>query len=157
MKTRRKMVFVIIICVVLFGIVGIFYVNFRQPTKYAVREKDFQKYPNAILVKEAWHTGTGWEKVGNASGFFKDTACYDVALVDAIPPSASIGGDHINTFLCLVEYSGRIYWDSFSGEFETYTVLEWYPVYPVLRNTILPSWLYPKGYMTEADIKNYSS
>ena len=154
MKGKTRAIIISIVAL-LVGTATVLYVNRWQPSKYAVRTEKIQEYPNSILVKEAWHTGTGWEKVGNQDGFYEDDKKYDVYLVGNTPPKAGIGGDHVNTFLCLVEYQGVEYVDKYSGEHEKYIVHDWYPIYPVRRYTILPDWLYPKGYMTESELEYY--
>lgn len=123
----------------------------RIPVKYAVKIEDIGQYQNCILVKEAWHTGTKWEQVGDKSGFFPVDKVNDVHLFGNIPPEASIGGDHVNTFLCIVVYTGKYELKNSIEIFDEYEVIEWYPLYPVKRDTILPSWIYPKGYFIKSD------
>ena len=156
MKKKIKHCMIIITGAFLIGIAILCYMNWYQPVKYAVRKNDIAKHPNSILVMETWHTGTGWKKVGDQFSIFEVTERYDIYLYNNTPPLAAIGGNRVNTLLCLVEYTGKDYIEDFSGEYEKYNVIEWYPVYPVLRNTILPSWLYPKGYMTKTDLVNYA-
>lgn len=153
MKKRGKKKIIIILPVVL--IIGVLIIPFaistRTPVKYAVRLEDLYKYPNSILVKEAWHTGTGWEQVGDKSGKFPVDKVNDVHLIGNIPPVASIGGDHVNTFLCIVDYTGKYELKNSIEIFDEYEVIDWYPIYPVKRDTILPSWIYPKGYLSKYD------
>ena len=130
-----------------------FIINTCQPEKYAVKVADISKYPNAILVREEFSTGTGWFQVGDPSGEFGVPTPPDVYLSGNTPPGADpTGNDNENTFLCVVEYVGMV--DDYYGVCRKYVVLDWYPIYPVKRNTILPSWLYPRGYMTKSDLKN---
>ncbi|MDE5588866.1 MAG: hypothetical protein K2J60_06955 [Acetatifactor sp.] len=48
---------------------------------------------------------------------------------------------------------GIINHDALENEIESYYIVEWYPVYPVLRDTILPDWMYPKNFMTRQEVK----
>jgi len=151
---KKRMLLTIIVAFVIFIIMGFLpSIILGLPIKYAIKKEDIIKYENSILIKQTWTTGTGWEKIGDQFGFLQNTEKYDVILTADIPPSIGIGGNHVNTFLCIVEYLGIEYEPNYGGEFEKYLVIEWYPLYPVLRDTILPSWLYPKGYMTKTDIK----
>lgn len=128
------------------------YVAFvRIPVKYAVRIEDTTSYSDAILVKEAWHTGTGWEQVGDTTGYYKDELFGDVKLTRNIPPTVSPGGNYINTYLCRVQLTGSFYPIGESTQYTEYYVLEWYPIYPVKRNTILPSWFFPDKYLSNID------
>lgn len=130
-----------------------FFILIRVPIKYAVRIEDIDKYSSAILVREAWHTGTGWEQVGDASGYFDNERREDVYLIGNYPPNTSVGGEYANIFLCQVRYIGSYSMEGSSVQYKEYEVLEWYPIYPVKRNTILPSWFYPDEYLTRYDMK----
>jgi len=130
----------------------ILYIYFiASPIKYAVRIEDIYKYQNCILVKETWHTGTGWEQVGDDKGLFLSEQLKDVHLIGKTPPLTSFGGDHVNTYLCEGDYNGKHKIEGSSEIYNVFEVLEWYPIYPVKRDTILPSWLYPKGYLSKCD------
>lgn len=59
--------------------------------------------------------------------------------------------DYVNTFLCIVEYKGKVKDNAFEDEIDSYYIVEWYPVYPILRDTLLPSWMYPKAFMTRRE------
>lgn len=148
------MIIIILPVVLIIGVLIIpFIISTRIPVKYAVRLEDLYKYPNSILVKEAWHTGTGWEQVGDATGHFDDEEKEDVNLIGNIPPTVSPGGDHVNTFLCQVQYSGYYKIEGSDIQYKEYKVLEWHPIYPVKRNTILPSCFYPDDYLSKYDFK----
>lgn len=146
---------IIILSILLFfGVIVIsFVISTRTPVKFAVRLEDLKEYPNSILVKETWHTGTGWEQVGDTSGYFKDESIKDVNLFGNIPPTVSPGGDHVNTYLCQVQYTGLYSIEGNEEQYEEYKVLEWYPIYPVKRDTILPSWFYPDNYLSKYDLR----
>ncbi len=124
------------------------------PEKYAVRISECKDYEPYILVQEAHYTGTGWVQVGDESGYFLAEAYKDIELTngDALPLMDLYDKDYVNTFLCKVEYRGTVMHDAFENEIASYEILEWYPVYPVLRDTILPDWMYPKGFMTKREI-----
>ena len=79
----------------------------RIPAKYAIRIEGVGQYPNCIIVKEAWHTGTGWEKIGDEQGYLSSDRIRDVYLIGNLPPSASIGGEHVNSYLCEVTNLGQ--------------------------------------------------
>lgn len=150
MRKRTKMLVALGIVLVP---VAVFLVRTRIPVKYAVNIEDISQYPNCILVQEAWHTGTGWEQVGDERGYLPAEDRNDVYLIGKLPPPASIGGDHFNTYLCEVTYLGE---DNFpaigdADTFDKYEVLEWHPIYPVKRDTLFPSWVYPKGYFSISD------
>ncbi len=56
-----------------------------------------------------------------------------------------------------VHYTGtgwvQVEHDAFEDQIESYYIVEWYPVYPILRDTILPNWMYPKDFMTKREVK----
>ena len=145
------LIYVIAIAVIFIGLGFLFRIILGSPIKYAIKIEDIESYENFILVKQTWHTGTGWQKVGADFGFLNDIEYYDVNLIGTVPPLIGTGV-YANTFLCIVEYLGNEYETNFDGDYEKYFVLDWYPLYPVKRDTILPSWLFPKGYMTKRDI-----
>jgi hypothetical protein len=72
-------------------------------------------------------------------------------LIGKIPPITDIGGDHANIFLYIVKYSGNYTLQNSSEVYDEYEIREWYPLYPIKRDTILPSWTYPKGYYSICD------
>lgn len=154
MKKRGITMIIIILPIVLItgAIIIPFVIATRTPVKYAIRIEDLYKYPNSILVREAWHTGTGWEQVGDATGYFDDEEIEDVHLVGYIPPTFSPGGDHINTFLCQVQYLDYYEIEGSDIKYKEYKVLDWYPIYPVKRYTILPSCFFPDDYISNYDL-----
>lgn len=147
---RKKRITVIILAVMILAFIAINWI----PGKYAVKEEDFKKYEPYILVQEVHYTGTGWVQVGDEGGYFLPEAYIDIGLVNGIilPQMDLYNEDYVNTFLCKVESRGKKKHPAFEDEIETYYIVEWYPVYPVLRDTILPGWLYPKNFMTKFEI-----
>jgi len=155
-KSRRKGMQYILLTI-LVGIVVmlvLFIIKTRTPVKYAVRLEDIHEYPNSILVREAFHTGTGWEKIGNEHGVYEnEQGRVDVILQGNLPPFSDVGA--VNTYLCEVKDLGPDIFPPLGDEelFAKYEVLEWYPIYPVKRDTLLPSWFYPKDYLSVSDKK----
>ena len=148
MKKRMLIVLTIALIVVVVG-------YYRIPSKYAVEKKQLWDYKNAILVEEGFHTGTGWVQVGDNRGYFLKTEQKDIMLEGYLPPTVGIVPEKgLNTFLCLVEYKGKEKFADMEKEFDRYEVKEWFPIYPVKRNTILPDFFYPSAYMTKWEIKN---
>ena len=71
MKKRSvKMITIILFMTFFIGFL-LYVVLVRVPIKKAIRIEDVSKYPDSILVKEAWHTGTGWEQVGDTTDIIK--------------------------------------------------------------------------------------
>lgn len=151
---RLKKVWVIIAGFACALIIAFFIKANWIPEKYAVRISECKDYEPYILVQEAHHTGTGWVQVGDESGYFLAEAYKDIELTngDVLPLMDMYDKDYVNTFLCKVEYRGTVIHDAFENEIASYDILEWYPVYPVLRDTILPDWMYPKGFMAKREI-----
>ena len=147
--------FIIILFTILFIIVFMLMhiIRYWIPYKYCVKEENIHKYVGCILVQEVWHTGTGWEIVGNDKGLFDNATHKDIILTGQIPPETPVAGRHVNTYLCEVDYKGYEWVDNLHEEFEKYEVVDWYPIYPYKRDTILPSWLYPYDYMSRADLQ----
>lgn len=139
----------IILAVALFILVN------RIPGKYAVKEDEFKSYGPYILIKEVHYTGTGWVQVGNEGGHFSPEAYEDVHLVNGtiLPQMEMYNEDYANTFLCRVEHQGQVGNDALGKQMESYYIVEWYPVHPILRDTMLPDWVYPKDYMTKWEVK----
>lgn len=131
-----------------------FFMTHWIPEKYAVKESDFQNYDPYILVQEVHYTGTGWVQVGDETGYFLPEAYIDINLVNGnvLPQMDLYQKDYVNTFLCKVENKGKIKHDAFENEITSYDIVEWYPVYPILRDTVLPDWMYPKNFMTKREI-----
>lgn len=126
-----------------------------SPVKYALKEEDFNKYTKYILIREVHYTGTGWSIVGDQSGYFSDAEVSDVILEGEKLPEAYEPAERYNTFLCIVEYKGKENHMAFDEKLDCYIIKDWYPVYPVVRNRLLPQSFYPRKYMTEKDIKGY--
>lgn len=125
------------------------------PEKYAIKENEFKNYAPFILVKEVHYTGTGWVQIGNENGYFSPETYVDINLVNGtiLPHMEMYNKDYANTFLCRVEHRGEVNHDAFEGQIDSYYIVEWYPVYPILRDTILPNWMYPKDFMTKNEVK----
>lgn len=151
------------ICVglILLIVIGImtFKITWSVPVKYAVKEEDFSKYDEFILVKEVHYTGTGWSVIGDETGYFQEGEIQDVMLIGKEElPQASIP-ENYNVFLCTVEYKGMVEHPAFVDKIPCYEIMEWnqwYPVYPIVRtDRLLPQDWYPQDYMTENDIPFY--
>lgn len=127
------------------------------PAKYALEENEFMNYKPYILIQEVHYTGTGWAQVGDENGYYLSDSYIDVNLSNGniLPQMEMYNADYVNTFLCKVEYEGKIEHKAFEKKVDSYHVVEWYPVYPVLRDTILPGWLYPKKFMTKHECDTY--
>lgn len=151
MKKIQTAITIFIAATVLFG--GLFFAANWIPGKYAIGEKDFADYKPYILVREVHYTGTGWVQTGDENGGFKPEEYVDVDIDNGniLPQMEMYDWEHTNTFLCKVEYKGKIRHEAFEGEIDSYHVVEWYPVYPVRRDTILPEWLYPKAFLTKRE------
>lgn len=107
MINRDYKVIIKFLLIYIFGVIAVsFTISTRTPVKYAVRVEDLEEYPNSIIVKQTWHTETGWEMVGDTSGYYSNEVIRDVHLIGNIPPLVGIGGDHVNTYLCQVQYIG---------------------------------------------------
>lgn len=126
-----------------------------HPVKYAIEEKDFSNYSEYILVREVHYTGTGWSIVGDIGGYFPSEAVQDVILEGERLPEADTPAERYNTFLCVAEYKGKAEHTAFEEKLDCYVIKDWYPVYPVVRNRLLPQFFYPRRYMTEKDMKGY--
>ncbi len=128
------------------------------PGKYAIKESDFKNYESYILVQEVHYTGTGWVQVGNENGYFLPEEYADTNLINGtiLPQMGMYNEDYVNTFLCVVEHQGKMKHVAFEDEIESYYIVEWYPVYPILRDTILPNWMYPKAFMTRQEVETGS-
>ena len=91
---------------------------------------------------------------GDEYGFYEDSKkIYDIIIHGNKPPGSNMQA--VNTYLCEVNYLGEDFFPAL-GEtelFDKYEVIDWYPIYPVKRDTILPSWLFPKAYLSEEDLK----
>lgn len=126
------------------------------PVKYTVKEEDFVKCGDFILLKGNYDTGTGWSIVGDETGFYPAKKVKDVWLEGEMKPpkiSVSFGGPQ-KVYLCKVEKIPEE--RDIKGEMcQAYRVMEWYPVYPVVREPILlPSWVYPSAFINLYDLSD---
>ena len=128
-----------------------FWYRYWIPEKYSVKIEELDKDRNYILVKEAYHTGTGWEIIGDKNGYYKGKERKDIILSGEKLPYSDVG-PNINVFACLVEYNGQEEHVALEEPMDSYNIIEWYPVYPVVRNSIWPSWVLPKTFMNRQDI-----
>lgn len=159
-KKRRNVLALTILALVGISFVaaGLFIRSYWSPGKYALKEEDFDNFTPYIIVQEAHYTGTGWVLVGDESGYFSSEDYLDIDFVnrDVLPLMRMYDDDHVNRFLCRVEYLGKKKHVAFEDEIDYYNIVEWYPVYPVLRDTILPSWMFPNKYMTVYEVERGS-
>lgn len=155
MKKMKKMRITIIVLILIILVVGLFVIVNWIPDKYAIKEDDFNNYESYILVQEVHYTGTGWIQIGNENGYFLPEAYIDINLINGniLPKMEMYNEDYVNTFLCIVEHKGKMKHVAFENEIASYYIVEWYPVYPILRDTILPNWMYPKDFMTWHEVK----
>lgn len=146
-------VHIIILIVIMILVSALFFKINWTPGKYALKESELTDYKPYILIKEVHYTGTGWVQTGDDTGYFLPEEYIDIDLRNGsvLPQMEMYNEDYANTFLCKVEYKGKIEHAAFEKEIDSYYVTEWYPVYPVLRDTILPGWLYPKAFMTKQE------
>lgn len=154
MRMKKMMIMIPIACVVL-AVISSIVMSWVYPVKYAIEEKDFSDYPEYILVREVHYTGTGWSMIGDAEGYLPGEEVVDVILEGEKLPEAVTPTENYNTFLCIAEYKGKKEHAAFDEKLDCYAIKEWYPVYPVVRNRLLPQFFYPRGYMTERDMKGY--
>ncbi len=154
-RWHMKMIIIIGVIFSLGIIVISISVSWIHPVKYAIEEKEFENYAEYILVREVHYTGTGWSMIGDTDGYFSDSEIVDVILEGEELPEANTPAEHYNVFLCNVEYKGEKEHEAFADKVGCYVVKDWYPVYPIVRNRLLPQVFYPGRYMTERDIKGY--
>lgn len=143
-----------LLILILLSVGGSFFIINRVPGRYAVREEEFGEYEPYILVQEVHYTGTGWVQTGDERGYRLPEEYIDVDLINGniLPQMGMYNKDYANTFLCKVEYKGKIEHAAFDGEVDSYYITDWYPVYPVLRDTFLPQWLYPENFLTKREV-----
>lgn len=125
------------------------------PVKYAVRVEEFDDYSQFLLVREVHYTGTGWAVVGDSNGYFSDSRMEDVVLTGEELPEAIAPAQYYNTFLCIVNDTGLVEHFAFEEMIGSYEIVDWYPVYPVVRNRLLPPGFFPQRYMTRHDMESY--
>lgn len=136
---------------------GCWTIYWGNPYKYALREEQFNKYNNYILIREVHYTGTGWTMIGDETGYFSESEIEEIWITGEKLPMASraLETDDYNIFLCIVESKGRILSPA-RTEVEHFEILDWYPVFPVRRTyRILPQFFFPRRYMTLKDIDCY--
>lgn len=150
---KKIRIIIIVAVLIMAGILGIFIKANWIPGKYAVKEGDFDRYKPYILVQEVHYTGSGWVQTGDESGFFPQEEYADIDLVNGsvLPQMDIYDEEYANIYLCEIEYKGKTKHAAFEDEIDSYYIVDWHPVYPVLRDTILPEWLYPKGFMTKKE------
>lgn len=136
-------------------ILAVFCLYWAQPVKYAVKEEEFGDYTHFLLIREVHYTGTGWAIVGDSSGYFQESQIIDVVLTGEKLPEAEEPADYYNTFLCIVNDLGLVEHAAFQEKINSYEIIDWYPVYPVKRNRLMPCMFYPQGYMTSHDVELY--
>lgn len=158
LRSALLIIYTVIVLLGLFSLVcrAILMKSYWSPAVYAVKEEDFEFYKPYIIVQEVHYTGTFWVQVGDENGYFPSKDYVDIALLngDILPIMSIYDEDYANKFLCKVEYTGKMYHAAFDDEIDSYYIVDWYPVYPVLRDTILPGWMFPKGFMAKGEIKS---
>lgn len=154
-KRQSIRVIAILSSILIMGAFIFWFIFWKNPIKYALKEDEFDQYSNYILVREVHYTGTGWTIIGDENGYLPDDLIVDVVLKGEKLPEAKAPADRYNTFLCIVEYVGMTEHMAYAEQLRCYEVKEWYPVYPVVRNSLLPQKFYPQNYMTENDINEY--
>ena len=86
--------------------------------------------------------------------YFEEEKITDIHILDNPLPGSKMM-QYVNTFLCVAEYEGKCEVEGLYQKFDTYTILEWYPVYPVVRDSLIPVIFLPKSFMTRKDIPFY--
>lgn len=70
-KLIKRIIFLAFFMLISIKLVRFIVIN-RTPVKYAINLEDIQNYPDSIIVRQTWHTGTGWEIVGDTNGLYND-------------------------------------------------------------------------------------
>lgn len=153
-KQKRREIRFMLFGMILFLIIIKFLYHYWIPVKFAVKEEQFKKYENIILVKEVHYTGTGWTQIGDETGYFNEKEIKDIHMIGNLPPTAKMM-QNVNVFLCEVEYQGKLEFRPTGEVVDTYLITEWYPVYPVVRNSLVPELFLPKHFMSKRDIPAY--
>lgn len=151
-KKRKIRIMMLVILSLLMISMYIYY--YWIPVKFTVKEEQFKEYENMILVKEVHYTGTGWTQIGDEAGYFKDEAIKDIHIIGNCPPAAKMI-QYVTTFLCEAEYQGKLEFKPTGEVVDTYLITEWYPVYPVVRDSLIPRLFLPKHFMSKRDIPSY--
>ena len=138
-------------------IIIIYLVPVWIPVKYAKMEADFYEYENAILIKRTFYaTGASWKIVGDSNSFYNKENIHDIWLEKDDNPIREMPlSEYDNIYLCIVKkIEGGKYWEEGGEYFEAYKLIDWYPIYPIKRETvILPGWLYPAGFLNKYDFE----
>lgn len=153
-KQKRREIRFMLFGMILFLIILKFLYHYWIPVKFAVKEEQFKKYENIILVKEVHYTGTGWTQIGDETGYFIDKEIKDIHMIGNLPPTAKMM-QNVNIFLCEAEYQGKLEFRPTGEVVDTYLITEWYPVYPVVRDSLIPKLFLPKHFMSKRDIPAY--
>lgn len=153
-KQKRREIRFMLFGMILFLIIIKFLYHYWIPVKFAVKEEQFKKYENIILVKEVHYTGTGWTQIGDETGYFNEKEIKDIHIIGNLPPTAKMM-QNVNIFLCEVEYQGKLEFRPTGEVVDTYLITEWYPVYPVVRDSLIPKLFLPKHFMSKRDIPSY--
>lgn len=97
---------------------------------------------------------TGWTQIGDETGYFNEKEIKDIHIIGNLPPAAKMM-QNVNIFLCEVEYQGKLEFGPTGEVVDTYLITEWYPVYPVVRDSLIPKLFLPKHFMSKRDIPAY--
>lgn len=108
-KQKRREIRFMLFGMILFLIILKFLYHYWIPVKFAVKEEQFKKYENIILVKEVHYTGTGWTQIGDETGYFIDKEIKDIHMIGNLPPTAKMM-QNVNIFC--VKLSIRENWNS---------------------------------------------
>ena len=130
--------------------------EYNSASKWAIREGDFSNYPNCIIIKESFHTGTGWEIIGDSNGFYThegEDGIRGIIVLTKMP--VGVVGHPLNSFLCIVEYKGETFIDNPGSNYDTYEIKDWYPVYPVRRTNVWVSdFFYSKHFLRVDEVES---
>jgi hypothetical protein len=151
LKVKDIVLFIIFL---IFLILEIYLIIAWIPVKSAVKESDFYKHGNFILVTENVGTGTPWVKIGDINGFYTNNDdITDVYIDDKDNPIQYIMYYHeFNKYLCEVEEIPEGKYLEHLGMLKAYKVIQWYPVYPIKRDRVMfPEWIYPADFLNKHD------
>ena len=112
-------------------------------------------FENFILVREVYYSVPGWTIIGDETGIFTSDDYNDYVELTGEEPPLSKMGWNVNTFLCVVEYEGTVEHPLLGEMIDSYRVMEWHPVYPVVRNSLWPNWMLPSRFMTKRELMLY--
>lgn len=154
---RRKII-IYISCIIIFIKIIIFIYTIVTPYKYAIKLSEIANYKDSILIKQTWHTGTGWEIVGNNKGLYNDKMCIeDIKITGNIPPLNGLDTERSNIFLCEIVSNGEFQIPGTNSDvhlYKEYVVVNWYPIYPIERNCFLENLLYSKKFFSIHDFNS---